>query len=79
MNLDYDVIAWAHDRFSKPLEHYKLEKPKAVYFTLDPSIKKKIASFKKEFEHLDDLGFHYNSFDNIQPRSHLLYTLSYQQ
>jgi len=78
MMTTFDVVSWKADKFSKPIENYRI-KPGWIHFSLSEDTRERIKSFQREFGgmNLTVGGYYYEAMDFMNRRE-LLFKIELQ-
>lgn len=77
MLMNYDIIAWAADKFSRPLQDFRLDQPVNISLKINELIKNQIEAYNKVHLDKSDLDYFYEAVSAIMPGSRSLYELNY--
>ena len=73
---NFDLAEWMGNRFSKPMERYRLEKPKHIIFSESDMFSESKESFLGKRGHLAPQDVYYNALMFFAPYTELNYTIT---
>ena len=74
--LSHDILEWKRNKFKKPIDHYKVDQ-RPIKFKMDERRTKQINCLLENSSNQINSDFYTVALDMVQPRSNLLYVLSY--
>ncbi|MDB9710463.1 radical SAM protein [Candidatus Pelagibacter ubique] len=74
--LSHDILEWKRNKFKKPIDHYKVDQ-RPIKFKMDERRTKQINCLLENSSNQINSDFYTVALDMVQPRSNLLYILSY--
>lgn len=79
MKTNYDIVSWKADKYSKPLESYRMETG-WIHFSLSADTRQRIKSFQKEFGVMkqNPAGYYYEAMDFMNRRE-LLFNIEIEK